>query len=338
MSMRARITSRTPLLYSAGADASLDRPAHVRAGSGLALVHTARGRRLLVAQDDAAFLALVSLDEQGRPTDVEAITLPAGPGGARQLDDLPGGRGNKKHKLDLECVLVLDDGLDDDNDARGAVALAFGSGSGPARERVVLARLGNEPFDVRVVEAGALYAALRAHPLLANAELNLEGAALLPSGAGGRARTLRLFQRGNGLGAVDATFDVDARALLAHLEGKGPLPPFLDARHWDLGSIQGVRLTFTDASAHGGQIYVVAAAEASPNAWDDGVVVGGSFGVLGAPLSPILDEDGVPFVGKPEGLALDVDEGGLPRRGWIVLDKDDPHAPAELCTIALERE
>lgn len=335
---RARITSRTPLWYTAGADSSLDRPAHVRAGSGLALVDTPRGRRLLVAQDDAAFLALVTVDAHGRPVDVEPLTLPAGPGGARQFDDAPGGRGNKKHKLDLEALVCL-------ADDRGPIAVALGSGSGPARERAVLVRLDQEPAEVRVVEVPALYAALRAHPLLLtnNAELNLEGAALVRGAAAERMinhAVVRLFQRGNGRGGVDATFDLDARALLAHLEGSGPLPPFLAARRWDLGTVSTnegarVRLTFTDACTWRGRVYVVAAAEASPNAWDDGEVVGAAFGVLdedGARLLPILDEQGAPFVGKPEGLALD-DDG---EQGFIILDPDDPAAPAELCTIVVD--
>lgn len=339
---RARITSRMPLRYTAGADPSLDRPGHVRAGSGLALVDTPRGRRLLVAQDDAAFLALVTVDAHGRPIDVEALTLPAGPGGARQFDDAPGGRGNKQHKLDLEALVRL-------ADDRGPIVLALGSGSGPARERAVLVRLDQEPPEVRVVEVPALYAALRAHPLLVtnHAELNLEGAALVPDVTPDQApdqgrghAVVRLFQRGNGRGGVDATFDLDARALLAHLEGSGPLPPFLAARRWDLGTVatgEGarVRLTFTDACTWRGRICVVAAAEASPNAWDDGEVVGAAFGVLdedGARLTPLLDERGEPFVGKPEGLALD-DAG---EQGFIILDPDDPTAPAELCTIVVD--
>src|SRR5215207_7995120 len=84
----ARVVRRTPLRYRDGDDASLDRPAHVRAGSGLAWVDTSRGPRLAVVQDDAHFVALVD------PRDglAEAIALPPGPGGLRQFDD---GRGNK---------------------------------------------------------------------------------------------------------------------------------------------------------------------------------------------------------------------------------------------------
>lgn len=95
--MSARIVARAQLRYAEGPDASLDRPAHVRAGSGLRYVDTVAGPRLVVAQDDASFLAIVD------PTTMRAtsIALPAGPGGKRLFGD---DRGNKKDKLDLECV------------------------------------------------------------------------------------------------------------------------------------------------------------------------------------------------------------------------------------------
>ena len=57
--------------YAAGVDSSLDRPGHIRAGSGLAWV----GDRLAVVQDDANFIALVD------PTTglADSIVLPSIP-------------------------------------------------------------------------------------------------------------------------------------------------------------------------------------------------------------------------------------------------------------------
>src|SRR5262245_57603151 len=126
--LSARVLARRPLLYAAGPEAADDRPAHVRAGSALAWL----GGRLAVVQDDANFVALV------RPFrgEVSPLPLPAGPGGLRQFDE---GRGNKRHKLDLEASAVVP--------AKGGeVLLAFGSGSTPARERVlVLGPTGDAP-------------------------------------------------------------------------------------------------------------------------------------------------------------------------------------------------
>src|SRR5687767_6667079 len=86
--LTARVLNRRPLLYSAGADPALDRPAHVRAGSGLAWV----AGRLAVVQDDAHFLALIEPAQRS----VEAISLPVGHAGLRQFDDV---RRNKPWKL-----------------------------------------------------------------------------------------------------------------------------------------------------------------------------------------------------------------------------------------------
>src|SRR3712207_3817046 len=82
--LETRVVRRLPMRYAAGADATLDRPAHVRAASGLVW----HGPRLVVVQDDTNFLALVD-PATGL---AESIALPAGEGGRRQFDD---GRGNK---------------------------------------------------------------------------------------------------------------------------------------------------------------------------------------------------------------------------------------------------
>jgi hypothetical protein len=147
-----------------------------------------------------------------------------------------------------------------------------------------------------------------------------------------------------GGGGVDATIDVDEGALLAFLHGRGGVPKFFDASAHMLGDVGGVRLTFTDACARDGTIFVTAAAEACPNAVDDGEVVGCAFGtwlpstgdVVGAGrwrLDAIVDEGGARWVGKPEGLALHPHDA---TRAWIVVDKDDPSQPAELLTLALD--
>lgn len=154
-------------------------------------------------------------------------------------------------------------------------------------------------------------------------------------GAPGR---VRLFQRGNGTGARDATIDVEESALLAFLMGTGPVPALHDVRAHVLGDVKGVRLTFTDAcSDAAGNRVITCAAEASPNAVDDGEVVGAALGRWDAraqrwQLEDIFDVDGERWVGKPEGLALDADD---PKRAWIVVDKDDHAQPAELLTLSL---
>jgi len=332
-SLGARVISRTPLFYRHGADATLDRPAHVRAGSALARL--GKGR-LAVVQDDASFVAILEGDGGSLAgLVVRDVPLPSADG-VRQFDE---GRGNKHAKLDLEASLALDD---------GELLVAFGSGSTEVRERVVLVeRPGGDDPRSTIVEARALYAAMRTEAIFAGSELNVEGAAL----AG---EDVMFFQRGNGAPrdgrvALDATARIDRAALLAYLRGltsgdvglERECPPLLHVVQWELGDVEGTRLTFTDGVAlHAGRgawTGFVACAEASPDATRDGPVTGVALGRLDdrarvAELALVTDERGAPLLDKAEGVAFDEHD---PRRAWLVVDRDDPASPAELLELRL---
>lgn len=321
----ARVVSRTPLVYRRGADPAFDRPAHVRAGSALAVLATGQ---LAVIQDDACFLAVFSPDGRDvrdvafppiEPLDARSGVTP------RQFDDT---RGNKKRKLDLEAVFVTPDGA----------LIALGSGSSPLRERVVRIQdpAGDAP-RITLHDAPALYRRLREEHAFAGAELNIEGAVVVGD-------DLLLFQRGNGapsreLAAVDATARIALGPLLAHLVDGAALPPLRDVRAWDLGRIDGHRLTFTDATVapRTAAIAFLACAEDSPDATRDGPVSAVVLGCLDearghVSLGPILDERGAPLLDKAEGLAFDPAD---PTRAFVVTDRDDPGAPSELLVLAL---
>ncbi|HEX2203588.1 MAG TPA: hypothetical protein VHG91_09835 [Longimicrobium sp.] len=317
--LEARVVRAVPLRYAAGADPATDRPAHVRAGSGLARV----GGRIAVIQDDAHFVALAD-PATGL---ADAVALPAGEGGLRQFDDA---RGNKRFKLDLEaCATVPSPG--------GPLLLALGSGSSPLREKVLVARgLDTASPEVRLVEAAALYATLRAARAFSGSEMNVEGAVVL----GGR---VRLFNRGNGAPAgghapVDATCDLPLDALLAYLDdpaGRSPPSPS-DVAAWTLGEVDGHALGFTDGAALDGRLFFTATAEDSPDAVRDGPVAGSAIGVFdadgrGARWALLRDAHGGTFDGKVEGLLL---RG--PTSAWIVVDRDDPSHPSELCEVVLD--
>ena len=316
--LSARVVDRRPLRYADGADPRLDRPAHVRAGSGLAWVPGG----IAVVQDDANFLAVV---EPGSGL-ARGITLAAGPDGRRQFDD---GRGNKRHKLDLEaCVALEVEGR--------TLLLAIGSGSLAHRERVLLVE-GWETGAPRptIVHVPRLYASLRDAAEFAGSELNVEGAVVV----GDR---VRLLGRGNGaprdgIAAVNATCDVELAALLAHLRDPDGAPPpaIASVVRYDLGVMDGVALGFTDGAPSDDRLLYAAAAEDSPDAVRDGRVAGSAIGVFeagGARWAPVSASDGSPFAGKVEGL-LDASQPG---RLYAVVDADDPDAPSELCTLALD--
>lgn len=317
--LHARIVRTVPLVYADGADRALDRPAHVRAGSGLAWI----GGALAVMQDDANFIALAD-PATGL---CRAVTLPAGEGGLRQFHDE---RGNKRHKLDLEACLAVPDGRG------GETLVGFGSGSSARRERVLLAEgLGSADPRVDLRDASGFYARLREAAEFAGSELNVEGAAW----RGGR---IVLLNRGNGAaadhcGPVDAICQVDWPALRSHLaDPAAHQPPSPDSIvRYDLGTLDGCPLNFTDAAAFGDALIYTATAEASPNAVDDGPVTGSAVGIIdpdgGARFAVFETADGRRFDGKVEGVA----RGPRPGTLYVVVDRDDPHCPSDLCEVQL---
>lgn len=319
----ARVLHRTPLLYTDGADPALDRPAHVRAASGLAWLEG----RLAIVQDDASFVAIWD-PRSGR---VDAVALPPRPGGARQFD---AERGNKYDKLDLEAAFVAP--------IEGRETLvAIGSGALAARRRML--RMTGDG-RVEVIDAAELYLAIEAVVELRGSELNLEGAALMPA-LGDRPARVRLLQRGNGAvrgdrAPVDASWDVELAALVAYLDGRGPAPrpDPSDVTQFELGALGGVRLTFTDASCSAdGRFHYLATAERSPDVIADGEVIGSAVGVEGDDgalwWAPLVDRDGGVLPVKAEGLAFDP---GDRRRLLVALDPDQPERASELCQVVLD--
>jgi hypothetical protein len=317
--LAAVVVARRRLYYADGADPSIDRPAHVRAGSSVARVPGG----IAVVQDDANFIAVVD------PTDgrARAIALPAGMGGQRQFDDR---RGNKAHKLDLEACVSAD--TDD-----GVLLVAPGSGSTPRREQVALVR-GWESgrLGVEMVHVPRLYDALRRDRTFAGSELNVEGAVHL----GDR---IRLFGRGNGarragVEPVNATCDLEWSAFVAHLRAPDRVPPPApaDVVRYELGAIGGVPLSFTDATTRRDAILFSATAEESPDVTRDGRVTGSAVGVIDAASRTrwtlLVDASGTPFIGKVEGL---VAAGDAADRIYVVVDPDDPEAASILCTVEL---
>ena len=303
--LTATVVRRIPLRYRDGADPALDRPAHVRAASGLTWW---RGR-LAVVSDDASFVGLI--DPTSGLTD--AITLPAGPGGRRQFDR---GRGNKADKPDLEAVCVIDGAL-----------VGLGSDSGLAIRRAAIVI---DPTPRRVA-LDRLYAALRSE-VLGNGALNLEAVAI-------DGDAVVLGNRGGDLGPDGApTHDglarLPLRAFAALLAAPADAPvPRVAWCALALGSLEGARLRLTELEPAAGGLLYAATAEATTSAYDDGVVTGSALGIVRddhARWAPITDERGAPLAVKVEGLA----RAGADR-ALATVDADDPDRPSELLEIVL---
>ncbi len=293
------VRSVRELHYDTPADPADDRPPYVRAASGLAM----HGGRLVIAQDDASFLAVVTRDGG-----VSAIKLPRGLNGRRRFEIA---LGNKYGKLDLESVIAIDDEL-----------WAFGSGSLPIRDKICVVKEG----VVRVWDAAPLYARWR--DALRGA-INVEGVAHV-------GHELWVFHRGN-TGEDDpgpAVLHLDLATLRRWIDAEGGMPALLAVQGYDLGRIGADRLGFTDAIADGPRVLYLAAGEATANAVDDGAVSGSHLGVIdvasGETRAAPLTVDGVPV--KAEGIALDPADPG---HAWIALDPDDPEVPAKLLDVEL---
>ena len=309
MPFTATLTNVRPLVFEA-ADVDLDLPGHVRAGSGLR-----RWReRVVVVQDDVNALAL--LDESTGV--VSALALPPGADGRRTFGNA---LGNKALKLDLEACVVLPDGR----------LVALGSGSTPYREHVIVV---TGDTDVRVLDGHALYAHLRSRPDFAGSELNLEGAAVTPG-------ALKLLQRGNGapkdgLEPLNAIGDLSLDAFVAWLDG-GEAPALEAVLPVDLGELGGVRLGFTDAAVlPDGRLVFLAGAEASPDTYRDGEVIGCRFGLVDGHaihMTNVVDTDGMLAPFKLEGIDWRAAHEDGVWEFMVVADMDTPDAPAVLGTL-----
>ena len=317
-SLIARIVSSTPLFYEGGAITALDRPAHVRAASGIAWIDD----NFVIVQDDVNFIALVD----SRTEKVTAITLPEGEGGKRQFDDL---RGNKKFKMDLEsCALVPYE------DQKWMIT--FGSGSNSYREKIVILKGLIDNPQPEIYDASALYEVLRSSEEFAGSEMNIEGAIFL-------GEKIRLFNRGNGassekLTPVNASCDIDWISLHTYLINPNKRPPLIEnITRYELGTLDNLSLGFTDATICKGTIFFSAAAEDSPDAVTDGRVAGSVLGFINGEnniySTELIDKEGNRFCGKVEGLTFMENDC---KKAFVVVDQDSPNEPSQLCEVELD--
>jgi len=293
-----------PLYYERS---TIELPAHVRAGSALRCFYN----RLVIVQDDVNALAV--RDVGGI---VHAVLLPPNPAGQRVFDDT---LGNKSEKLDLEAAVVLPNTL----------FVAFGSGSSPARERIVVWDHGEA---ANVIAAPELYREVRAAVTRDGGRLNIEGAVV-------RGSSLELLHRANdkrGSGA-NAIAEIDCEEFAGWLAGK-KLPRVTRVTTVDLGTIDGVPFGFTDAVALDDErVVIVACAEDSTSAISDGAVLGCRVGMLanGAlTMVDVHDAGGARSKLKLEGIER---RSGSSTEFDVVVDVDEPSVAAQIGRLVWDR-
>jgi hypothetical protein len=281
----------------------------VRAASGIAPF----GDGWLIVQDDATYAAWW---RQGAVTAIRVVEPVDG------LEVFSAMAGTKHLKPDFEaaCAVTVD-GV--------AGVLLLGSGSTDARMRASMVT----HTSFTVANLTPVYRRIAAALDIPADQVNLEGACLV----GDR---LRWFQRGNAAAGIPSgSVDLDARALLAAVTGRGAATraEVGDPRRYDLGTVGGVALAVTDALAlPDGRILVSAAAEDTPNAFDDGPVVAAALALLdGETVVATAELPAMPGgVPKVEGVALrETLPSGVSL--WAVVDADDPAVPSQLLALTV---
>lgn len=301
---------------------TLQRTLHLTAASGPgrgAFISAASG--LVVA---GPWLYVVADDE------LHLGVFPAkgtGPGRLVRLfsGELPRRRTKRKaRKPDLEVLTRLPPGT---GGPEGGL-LGLGSGSRPGRGRGFFLPLradGGLGDGLRVLDLTGLYEGLPS----ALGRLNVEGAVV-------RGAHLCLLNRGQSGRSANALVFLPLRRVRAALRrgnALGPLP--CRVVDYALGSVDGVPLGFTDATALAdGSLLFTAVAEQTGDSYADGPCRGAAVGLIrpdGAlgwlhPVQPMR---------KVEGIALG--RVGSRRQLLLVTDEDDPRVPAVLYAAPLPR-
>ena len=263
---------------------------HISSASGLVIQ---RDRAIVVGDD---LLSLGTFALSGRdPGTLRRIFTGA-------LPEDPHAR--KKAKPDFETLFEI-------SRADGpAFLVALPSGSKPHRKRGAVI----DGESVRELDFGPLFAELEGKVV----GLNLEGAVDADD-------RIALFHRGNSKGSENAIFQLDRADFLRDLEtGRIGAAGLRKVTSFPLGEIDGIRLTFGDASRDAdGNVWFLASTEATDDAYFDGAYGGAVIGRLDRGLERVEECLRIASGAKPEGLAFDPKD---PRAFYVVTDADDPKA------------
>ena len=280
-----------------------DRPAHISSASGV----VRRGDHVYVIGDDELHLGIFQLSSNE-------------PGSLRRVlrGELSGDADERaRSKPDLEALTVLPPF---EGHPYGAL-LGLGSGSGPGRDRgfvCALAADGSIAGEPDELDLSPLYGLLRERA----PDLNIEGAATMDD-------RVWLLQRGNSEDGSNLVAELSLERLMRSLQDDLCLEAEeLEAvRGYDLGDLDGVALTFSDATPIADQLLVFTASAED----DDGRICGSVVGTL--------ELDGtvrrlrtIDRRWKVEGVHAAIDTGVLDFT--FVCDQDDD-APAPLLSATM---
>ena len=283
--------------------------AHIASASGV----VRRGDFVYVIGDDQLHLGVfrMSSSEPGHTVRV----LPG---------DLPDDKESRSDaKPDLEALTMLPPFP---GHAYGAL-LGLGSGSAPERDRAFVWALhadGSLRDEVRALDLAPLFERLRRDI----EALNIEGACVM----GNR---LWLLHRGNRGGTTNVVAELSLQRVMDSILGDARVDPgeLSALRSYDLGRLEGVELTFSDATPLGGDLLVFTASA-------EGEAAGGGDGSIRGSVVGTIDTSGevrrlrtIDRRYKVEGVHASIDTGVMDF--LFVCDQDDPGAPSPLLSAAM---
>jgi hypothetical protein len=276
---------------------SPDRPAHVSSASGVAR----RGDFVYVIGDDELSLAVFRLS-QSEPGQLREALAPN-----------PSG-----DKPDLEALTLLPPfegwpfgGL-----------LGLGSGSAPERDRAFVWRLAADgALDGEAVQLDMepVYSHLREH----DPELNVEGAAVMGDG-------LWLLHRGNTTRGVNLVGELALADVLDSIRDDREIDcdELAGVRAYDLGGLDGVKLSFSDATPIADQLLVFTASAED----EDGSIRGSVVGTIDT-SGEVHRLRTIDRKWKVEGVYASIDTGVMDF--LFVCDQDDPDVASPLLSAAM---
>lgn len=227
----------------------------------------------------------------------------------------------KIDKLDFEAMEMINE----------HEMLIFGSGSkSPERDVCVKVHIANEiTFDQ--YDIGLFYDYLRGLDLMKDVELDIEGLAL-------NGDELYLFNRG---GNFIFSFSLPCFLAYCNQEATFPKPKIYD---YTLPEMKGLEAGFSGATISVDKSYLIftASVEDSPNAYDDGDILGSFLGVIGIKDGGLNQEfliHKIPNPGFPLKVeSVIVDEKLSDTITDLVLVTDNDGAPSEILRVRMRLE
>ena len=286
------------------------RHAHVSSASGV----VRRGDFVYVVGDDLLSLAVFRMSSPG-PGELRQV-LP----GTLPVDEAQ----RKAAKPDFEALTVLPPF---EGDPYGAL-LGLGSGSAEGRDRGFVWSLqadGALRGEPRIVDLSPLYRLLGEQV----DQLNIEGACVM-------GERLWLLHRGNHAETTNVVAELSLAAVMESLRGDARIDvhELAAVRSYDLGELDGVEVTFSDATPLGGDLLVfTASAEGQgESVTEDGEIRGSVVGTI--------DLDGdvrrmrtIDRRYKVEGVHATIDTGVMDF--LFVCDQDDPQTSSPLLAASM---